>query len=161
MKIKLITVNAIVAALYVIIGFLIQPIAFSAIQFRVPELFNHLIVFSKNYFWGIALGVFITNLFSPLGWYDLVFGVGQSVLSMLIMFGIMKYAKGTILRMILNTLVFSFTMFIIAWELHLAFQLPFFITWLTIAIGELVVMGIGIPLMYLVNKRLKFKEIIE
>ncbi|WP_088809198.1 MULTISPECIES: QueT transporter family protein [Listeria] len=161
MKIKLITANAIVAALYVIVGFLIQPIAFGAIQFRVPELFNHLIVFSKKYFWGIALGVLITNLYSPLGWYDLVFGVGQSVITMLLMFGIMKYVKGTIWRMIVNTLVFSFTMFIIAFELHLAFGLPFFFTWLTCAIGELTVMGIGIPIMYFINKRVKFKEIIE
>ncbi|EUJ30754.1 hypothetical protein MFLO_10149 [Listeria floridensis FSL S10-1187] len=159
MKMKWITVNAIVAALYVILGFLVQPIAFSAIQFRIPELFNHLIVFNKKYFWGIILGVFITNLFSPLGWYDLVFGVAQSAVSIAIMFVVMRYVKGTIPRMIANTLVFSLTMFIIAYELHLAFGLPFFLSWLTCAIGEVVVMGVGIPIMYAINKRLKLDSI--
>ena len=50
--------------------------------------------------------------------------------------------------MIVNTFVFTFTMFFIALELHLAFALPFLFTWLTTAVGELVVMAVGMPVMY-------------
>ncbi|MHC5251223.1 QueT transporter family protein [Listeria kieliensis] len=159
MKMKWITTNAIVAALYVVMGFIVQPLVYGAVQFRVPELFNHLIVFNKKFFWGIILGVFITNLFSPLGWYDLVFGVSQSVISMLIMFIVMHYLKGQVARMIANTLVFSLTMFMVAFELYLAFDAPFFASWLFSAIGELTVMGIGIPIMYMLNKRMKLDSL--
>ena len=65
--------------------------------------------------------------------------------------------------MIINTLIFTFTMFIIAIELHLYFDWPasiFSYTWYTVALSEFVVMAIGIPLMLALNKRLKFKELL-
>ncbi|MBC1250282.1 QueT transporter family protein [Listeria welshimeri] len=162
MKMKILTVNAIIAALYVVLGMVVAPISFMALQFRLPEIFNHLIVFNKKYFWGIILGVFIMNLFfSGLGWIDLVFGVGQSVISLLIMIGISKYVKGIIPRMIINTILFSITMVFIAWELFLALDYPFLETWLFASASELIVMGIGIPLMYILNKRLNFRKMID
>ncbi|MBC1637843.1 QueT transporter family protein [Listeria welshimeri] len=162
MKMKILTVNAIIAALYVVIGMVVAPISFMALQFRLPEIFNHLIVFNKKYFWGIIIGVFIMNLFfSGLGWIDLVFGVGQSVISLLIMIGISKYVKGIIPRMIINTILFSITMVFIAWELFLALDYPFLETWLFASASELIVMGIGIPLMYILNKRLNFRKMID
>ena len=128
MHIKTLAINGIVAALYIAVSFAIQPFGFSAIQFRVSEMFNHLIVFNKKYIYGIILGVFLTNLFfSPMVAYDLVFGVGQSI----------------------------------AFELNLAFGLPFLLTWLTTAAGELVVMAVGAPIMYVVNKRVQFNKLID
>lgn len=50
MKMKILTVNAIIAALYVVLGMIVAPIGFMALQFRIPEIFNHLIVFNKKYF---------------------------------------------------------------------------------------------------------------
>ncbi|MBC2216052.1 QueT transporter family protein [Listeria welshimeri] len=162
MKMKILTVNAIIAALYVVLGMVVAPISFMALQFRLPEIFNHLIVFNKKYFWGIIIGVFIMNLFfSGLGWIDLIFGVGQSVISLLIMIGISKYVKGIIPRMIINTILFSITMVFIAWELFLALDYPFLETWLFAFASELIVMGIGIPLMYILNKRLNFRKMID
>lgn len=162
MKMKILTINAIIAALYVVLGMVVAPISFMALQFRLPEIFNHLIVFNKKYFWGIIIGVFIMNLFfSGLGWIDLVFGVGQSVISLLIMIGISKYVKGIIPRMIINTILFSITMVFIAWELFLALDYPFLETWLFASASELIVMGIGIPLMYILNKRLNFRKMID
>ncbi|HBL8436489.1 TPA: QueT transporter family protein, partial [Listeria monocytogenes] len=69
--------------------------------------------------------------------------------------------KGIIPRMIINTILFSLTMAIIAWELVIVFDLPFLITWATTAASEFIVMGVGIPLMYLLNKRLNFRKMID
>jgi len=160
MKIKTMAISGIIAALYVAVSLLIAPLAYSAIQFRISELFNHLIVFNKKFFFGIVLGVFVTNLFSPLGMYDLFFGVSQSILALSITIFSAKFISGIFKRMVFNTLVFTFTMFIIAFELNLALELPFLLTWLTVAIGEFVVMAIGIPIMIALNKRLNFKELI-
>jgi uncharacterized membrane protein len=48
----------------------------------------------------------------------------------------------------------------IALELHLAFDLPFMFTWLTTAIGEFVVMAVGMPIMYAFNKRVHFEKMV-
>lgn len=160
MKVKTLVVNALIAALYIAVSLAVQPLMFSNIQFRIPEMFNHLIVFNKKYFFGIVIGVFITNIFSPLGMYDLVFGVAQSVISLLIIIFLARYIKNVWVLMIANTLVFTFNMFIIAFELNLAFELPFLLTWLTTAMGEFVVMAVGIPVMYALNKRLNFNKLV-
>jgi len=156
-----IAVNGIIAAMYIAVSALIQPFGFTQVQFRVSEMFNHLVVFNKKYFYGIVLGVFLTNLFfSPMKAYDLIFGVGQSVIALVITILCSRFIKGIWARMIVNTLVFTFTMFLIALELHLAFDLPFLFTWLTTAVGEFVVMLVGIPVMYVLNKRVHFERMV-
>ncbi|MCM3728099.1 QueT transporter family protein [Neobacillus cucumis] len=156
-----IVVNGIIAALYIAVSALIQPFGFTQVQFRISEMFNHLVVFNKKYIYGIVLGVFLTNLFfSPMKAYDLIFGVGQSVIALVITILCSRYINGSWARMMVNTLVFTFTMFLIALELHLAFNLPFLFTWLTTAIGEWVVMAIGMPVMYILNKRVHFKKMV-
>jgi uncharacterized membrane protein len=155
MKLRTMIWNGIFAALYIAVSMLIQPFGFGAVQFRISEMFNHLVVFNKKYIYGIVLGVFMTNLlFSELGVYDLVFGVGQSIIALLATIFSMRWIKSIWLRMALNTLIFTFTMFIIAYELHLVFDLPFYVTWLTTAISECIVMMIGAPIMYALNQRL-------
>ncbi|WP_313893715.1 QueT transporter family protein [Psychrobacillus sp.] len=160
MKIKTLVTSGVIAALYVAVSLLVAPLAFGALQFRISEMFNHLIVFNKKYFFGIVIGVFVANLFSPLGLYDLTFGVAHSIITLSVTIFASKFIKGHVPRMIFNTLFFTFTMFIIAFELHLALELPFFYTWLTVAAGEFVVLAVGIPLMAALNKRLNFKELI-
>jgi uncharacterized membrane protein len=118
-------------------------------------------VFNKKLFFGVVLGVFLTNLFfSPLGLYDLVFGVAHSAISLFIIIQIAKYIKNVWVLLILNTLIFTFTMFIIAFELYLALGLPFLFTWLTTAAGEFAVLAAGIPIMYALNKQMRFDKLV-
>ena len=148
MNVRTLVANGLLAALYVAVSMLVQPFGFTNVQFRISEMFNHLVVFNKKFFFGIILGVFITNLFSPLGWFDLVFGVAHSAISLSIIILLSKYIKDTLVLLVANALIFSFNMFIIAFELKLALGLPFFFSWLTTAAGELVVLAVGVPLMY-------------
>ncbi|SET01973.1 Uncharacterized membrane protein [Oceanobacillus limi] len=161
MKVRTLVINGLIAALYIAVSALIVPFGFTNIQFRISEMFNHLIVFNKKYFFGIVIGVFLYNvMFSPLGWYDMVFGVGHSVISLGIIIVLSRYIKNVLILLIANTLVFSFNMFIIAFELNLALEFPFLFTWLTTAAGELAVLAVGIPIMYALNKRLQFDKLI-
>ncbi|MBC6315199.1 QueT transporter family protein [Listeria grandensis] len=161
MKIKTLTINAIVAALYVVVTMVVAPFGFTNIQFRLSEMFNHLIVFDKKYFFGVVIGVFIANFFSPLGWYDLVFGVGQSVISLGILIFLNRFVTNVKIRMVLTTIVFSITSFLVAWELMLVLDFPFLYTWLTVAISEFIVLAVGAPIMYYINKRVDFKKMIN
>ncbi|MEY8346755.1 QueT transporter family protein [Bacillus cereus] len=159
MNLKTLVGNGILAALYIAVSALIQPFGFTNVQFRISEMFNHLVVFNGKSIYGIVLGVFLTNLFfSPMLAYDLVFGVGQSIFALLATIISMRFIKGVWARMIFNTAIFTITMFMIAIELHLAFDLPFLFTWLTCAAGEFVVMAIGMPVIYWINKRVKFER---
>ncbi|MGY0395821.1 QueT transporter family protein, partial [Lacticaseibacillus paracasei] len=79
--------NALVAAIYIVlsIGPASLNLASGAIQFRLSESLNHLVVFDRKYIVGVVTGVVIFNaIFSPLGWLDVVFGGGQSLLGLLL-----------------------------------------------------------------------------
>ncbi|HEY8364402.1 MAG TPA: QueT transporter family protein [Haloplasmataceae bacterium] len=155
MKIKLIALNGVFAALYVTITAFIQPIAFSNLQFRIPEIFNHLVVYNKKYFFGIVIGVFISNyFFSTLLPYDLFFGVAHSIISLLITIIISRFVHNKWVLMIINSFVFSVNMFIIAYELNLVLGFPFFETWALTALGELGVMFLGMPVISFINNRI-------
>lgn len=160
MHIRTLVTNGVLAALYIAVTALIAPFGFTNIQFRVSEMFNHLIVYNRNYFWGILVGVFIANLMlSTLGVFELL-GLLQSVVSLAMTIGISFFVKNRLLLMGINTLIFSFNMYIVAFMLKLALGLPFLFTWLTTAIGEFIVMAIGIPVIYFLNKRLNFAKLI-
>lgn len=160
MKVRFLATTGIIAALYIAVTMLVAPFGFTEVQFRISEMFNHLVAFNPRFAGGIILGVFISNMFSPLGWYDLVFGVFHSVVTISIFILICKFVKNIVARLIINSLLFTFTMFIIAFELNLALELPFLWTWLTVAAGEFVVLIVGAPIMYTLNKRLDFKKLI-
>lgn len=163
MKIRTITINSIIAAVYVAVTFAIQPLAFGVIQFRLSEIINHFIVYNKKYFWGIVVGVFIANMFSPNILMDLTFGVGHTIISLLFTLVIKRWVKNQWVLMVLNAFIFSFMIFIVAIELDiLAFsELPLMISWLYLFLSELIVMFIGMPVVYFINKRLNLTEIIE
>lgn len=158
MKTKKMMINAIVAALYIAVTLVVAPLSYGAIQFRLSEIFNHLAIFNKNYIIGIGAGVFIANLFSPLGWYDIVFGLAHTLVSLLILTILTKHVSNKWIKMTVNTLLFAVFSFIIAWELKLAFNAPFWLNYGFVAIGEMVVMGIGMPLMKYIDEKIQFSQ---
>lgn len=160
MKIKFLATSGIIAALYIAITLLVAPFGFTEVQFRLSEMFNHLVAFNPRFAVGIIIGVFISNIFSPNGIIDLFFGVAHSMITLGLFILICKFVKNIWARLVINTLLFTCTMFIIALELNIALELPFFWTWLTVAAGEFVVLAVGAPIMYLLNKRLNFKNLI-
>ncbi|WP_301107571.1 QueT transporter family protein [Sporosarcina sp.] len=161
MNVKTLAISGIIAALYTAITLAILPFGFTNIQFRISEMFNHLVVFNPRYIFGIVVGVFVSNLLlSELGPIDLVFGVGQSIIALSLTILFCRYVSNTMARMVFNTFIFTTTMFLIAWELNIVLHLPFLLTWLYVAIGEFAVMAIGIPVMKALNKRLNFARLI-
>ncbi len=161
MNIRNLVGNGLVAALYIAVSAIVQPFGFTNVQFRISEMFNHLIVFNKNYFFGIILGVFLSNLFfSPIVAFDLFFGVAHSAISLSITILAGRYIKNIFALLAINTITFSFNMYIIAFELKLALGFPFLFTWLTTAAGELVVLAAAIPVMYAINKRINLSKLI-
>lgn len=162
MKSKTLVTNALVAALYFAVTALVAPFGFLNIQLRLSELFNHLIVFNKKYFFGIILGVFIANLILSPTKADLVFGVLHTALSLGMTMLFSQFVKNKVKLMFINTIVFSFNMFIIAYMLKVFVGLKdgFLILWSTLALSEFVTMGLAIFIVYYINKRLKLEQFV-
>src|SRR5690606_37712155 len=150
MKIKTLIVNALIAALYFVITAVVAPFGFLNVQFRLSELFNHLIVFNKKYFFGIVLGVFISNLVLSPTKADLIFGVLHTAVSLGITLLFAQFIKNKIALMFINTVVFSFNMFIIAYMLKVFGDLKdaFMFLWLTLGVSEFATMALSIFIIY-------------
>ena len=161
MKVKFMATSAIIAALYIVVTLVFSAISFGQVQFRIAEIFNHLVAFNPRYFVGVVLGVLISNaLFSTIGVMDIIFGVGHSIITLGLLILICKFVKNIWARLIINSFLFTATMFIIAIELNIVLDFPFWITWLYCAVGEFIVLAVGAPIMYLLNSRLNFKNLI-
>lgn len=158
---KSLVVNALVAGIYVVLYFIAPQVAYGPIQFRVSEGLNHLNGFHRHYKWGVTAGVFISNFYgflNGLGWYDIVFGTAHTLISFLICDWIFKKVTKQSHRMIVTTIVFSVMIFIVGIELYWAFDLPFWYTYGTLILSELIIMSITAPIMAFADRRLHFAE---
>ena len=127
---------AVIAALYVALTVLLAPISFGAIQFRVAEILVLLCFFKRDYCISLILGCFIANLFSiELGYVDLIFGTLHTAISVICISFTKKY-------LFLASLWPTIFVPIIAFELWYFLGYEFFMSWLTVAIGEFVVVSI-------------------
>src|SRR5690625_333590 len=136
MNAKTLVVNALIAALYIVVTGFIAPFGFTHIQFRVSEIFNHLIIFNKKYIIGNFIGVFFAySFFSPFK-VDLIFGLTHSIVSLLITIVFAHFITNKLILMWINTAVFSFNMFIIAYMLKVFAELQeaFIFIWVTTGI---------------------------
>ena len=133
--------SAVIAALYAVLTWVLAPISYGPIQFRISEILVLLVFFNPKYAYAIILGCFVANTTSTLGWYDMVFGTIATTLAVLPMLKVKRISIASIFPVISNAIIVSV-------ELWLAFKEPgvFWFNMLTIAIGEAVVLyGLGIP----------------
>ena len=152
-KIKNIVRISIVASMYIVFT-IINPFSYNAIQFRISEILMILCFFRKDYSIGLILGCFISNLFSEIMLYDIIFGTFATVLACLCM----MYSKNIYVSIIYPIL---FNSVIVGFELWLAFNSPFLINALYVFIGETVVMLIGVVIFNKLRKNNHFMELID
>ncbi|MFD1671206.1 QueT transporter family protein [Agrilactobacillus yilanensis] len=149
-----ITKIGLVAALYVAVTLVVAPFSYGAVQLRLAEAFNHLAVFNKRNVVALTIGCAIANLASPLGIVDVVFGSLGTLVMTLISYYATRRIKSVPLKLTVSTIICTVMMFNVALELHIFNKLPFWPTYATVAIGELLSMALGAIIIYLVQKRI-------
>lgn len=152
-KINTLVRLSIVAALYVLLT-IINPFSYNAIQFRISEILVLLCFFRKDYSIALILGCFIANLFSSMMLYDIIFGTLATVLTCICI----MFSKNIYLTIIYPVL---FNSVIVGFELYLAFNTPFYLNALYVAIGETVVIIVGIIIFSRLRKNNNFLELIK
>ena len=142
--------QAIIAAVYVVLTLSIPAFAYGPVQFRYSEILNLLAFFNPYNAIGITLGVFISNFWSTLGVYDLIFGTLHTFMAMMFIIR----SKNIILASIWPT-VFAF---IIGYELSFLAGFGSF-TEMTfgVMVSEFIIMTlIAVPVFKLLSKNESF-----
>ena len=67
-------VSGAIAAIYVVVAYLFQPIMFGPIQFRIPEAMAVLPFVAPYTMFGLFIGCMLANIFSTSGLPDIIFG---------------------------------------------------------------------------------------
>lgn len=152
-NIRRITDNALVAAVYAVLTILLGNFGYGDIQFRIAEILLFLVFFRRDFIVGIVLGTVIANAFSPLLPWDMLFGT----LATLIVCGLIaitpKMWPAIVYASVINGLV-------VGAELYFILGLPFWLSALTVMIGELAVMIVGYVVFIMLRKNKYFSNMI-
>ena len=140
--------NGLLAALYVVLTYLMAPISFWAIQFRLSEILVLACFFEKKKIVGLTLGCFLANLVSPLGLMDIGFGTLATLLACL---GII-FSKHLIIAALFPIVSNGI---IVGLELYLIGE-PLLFSMGMVALGELGVMIIGYILLTIIKRNKNF-----
>src|SRR5699024_10699785 len=142
MQLKSLLNNAVIAALYFVLTETVAPFGFTNFLFLFSYIFNCFILFTIKYLWGSVGGVFLAFLlFSPTK-VDLIFGLSHTIISLCITMLFARVIKNKLTLMFINSVVFSFNMFIIAYMLKVFLRLEgtFMFLWITSGISEFIMM---------------------
>ena len=152
-KIKDIVRLSIISALYVVLT-VMNPFSYNMIQFRISEILMLLCFFRKDYSFALIVGCFISNLFSEIMLYDIIFGTFATVISCIIINNTKNIYIAGIAPVVFNGLI-------VGAELSIAFQTPYFLNVFWVSLGELVVMIIGVLAFLKLKNNTNFMELIK
>lgn len=153
-NIQELTMTGVVAALYMVLTLLIQPLSYGAVQIRFSEVLALLPFFNKKFSWSIVIGCALANLFSPLGPIDLVFGLTSSILCVLLIQRLERIWTAA-------AIITAFTGVFVGVELFLVYGTPIAFNMITVAAGEAVAMVCGVVLWKLMLKNPKVKQLVQ
>ncbi|WP_305799928.1 QueT transporter family protein [Lysinibacillus fusiformis] len=158
MSVSELTKTALVAALYIAVTVLLSVISFGAVQLRLSEMFNYLALYNKRYVVAVTLGVILANFMSPTWIVDVPIGGIATFLVLLLCRSLTKHIANDIGKMVVTALIFAVSMFTVAGQLTILYDLPFWATWFTVGIGELLSMTVGGLTIYLLNKKIDLSK---
>jgi len=147
-KIKFITQSAAIAAVYAALTLAFHPLSFLQAQLRVSEILTVLPALTSAAIPGLFIGCLISNLFSPVGIADIVFGSIATLAAAFMSYKMPKSYLVPLPPVVVNAVVIGLV-------LHYTMELPLAATMLWVGLGQAVVcFGLGYPFLLLM-KRLK------
>ncbi len=152
------TVQVMIATIYVALVLAFHWVSYGDYQFRVAEILLILVFFNPKHAIGLILGTFVANLFSPFGILDSLVGTLATILAIIPMIFLKKrWYLAIIIPAITNGILVSMLNSIVggSWIGYWQFAL-------TVFIGELAVMLLlGIPFHLFTNRNKEFQQLIK
>ena len=154
---KNVTLTAIFAALYVALGMVFAPISFLALQFRIAGVIRPAIAKKPVLIVGYAIGVVITNFFSPFASFlELVFMPLMSIVAGLAGYYAAKFFGKS--YMVAGAVIAVIIPISVSWMLNQLFELPIVATLPGLLVSEQIVNGLGSILFMAVDSRYRWYE---
>jgi uncharacterized membrane protein len=155
MNTKKITRIAFYAVIYSVLTMVLYPISYGPIQVRISEFLTLFPFLDPLAVPGLFLGCFMANIFSPIGWIDMIFGS----LCTLIAAYLTRKMPNVYLAPLPPILVNAFG---VSLYLHLFFDLPYLLNVFYIGIGEAIATYIiGLPIVLYILKSPQLKKYFE
>lgn len=154
-RLRHISLAVVIAAVYAVLTVSLGPLGYSWLQVRISEALTPLpYLFGLPAVIGLALGAFISNVFSPVGLPDIIFGPALTLLSAELTWKLSLRSKllACLYPVIVNALGVS---------AYVAgfYGVPYVITVISIGAGELIAaVVIGYPLL-VAMERIKSKDL--
>lgn len=145
---------SVVTSIYVVLTIVFNFLSYGDIQFRIAEILILLCFFRKDYAISLILGCLISNIFSPMGIMDMIFGTIATTLSVVCV----MFTKRLWVNVIYPTF---FNGVIVGIELNVILGLPLIPSIISVAIGEGVVLIIGCIIFSKLRKSTRFLELLE
>lgn len=153
-KVVEISKAGIVAAIYVVLTVMLSAFSYGAIQVRLSETLNNLVVFNKRYIWAVTLGCAIANLWSSLGMVDVVFGTLGTLVMTALSHYLSQKVESVPAKLAITVVICTLMMWSVALELHILTNAPFWWTYFTVALGEFISMTIGAILVWMISQKI-------
>lgn len=148
MNTKRIVRASLVAALYVVLCIVFQPISFGPIQVRIAEAFVVLPFLDPAFIPGIYIGVLLANMIGGLGAWDIWFGSFLTLVAGILTWKMPKSYLAPIPPILINAFGVS------AYVAPL-YGFPYLLSVLWIGIGETIATyAIGLPILKLFQKNI-------
>ena len=150
LSLRVIAVNAAIAALYFVLSFFLQPLTFGAFQFRIAEFMTVLPLFSWTNVIGLTVGCLLTNVFSPFGVADMIIGTAATLISGILTYLFRKLPPvGAAFPVLVNAVMIPVVIFLAEGAA------AYFTVLLSILVSQAVIVyAIGIPFYYATRTRL-------
>jgi uncharacterized membrane protein len=158
-NIKDLVINASVAAIYIVLTLVFASFSFGPIQFRIAEALVLLCFFNKKYILPLTVACLISNLMSPFGLYDVIFGTTATLLSLIFISKSKNLMVASLFPVLFNGVIVSLEISLI----NGIFELEVFLfNFLTIAIGEFVCVSVfGVILFSFLKKNNEFLKLLN
>lgn len=155
MNTRVLTRTSGIAILYVALTLIFAPISYGPIQVRISEALTVLPFVFPEAVLGLFIGCLISNIFSFLGILDIFFGSLDTLLAAYLTRKMPHFVLAPLPPVVVNALV-------VGWILYFTIQVPFLWSMLYVGLGQLLACyGLGLPLLYFLQKRRLRDQIAE
>ncbi len=147
MKAKVITRGAMITGIYIVITYLLAPVSFGPLQFRLAEALTVLPILYPEAVPALFLAVMLSNIIGGLGLVDIIGGSLVTLLAAAVTYKFRHSIIAYLSPIIFNGLLVSL-------YLALLFELPYWLTAVQITISQAVVILLfGNPLIRFLRSR--------
>ena len=155
-KIKQITIAGVFAAIYVVLCLALGNLSYMGVQIRLATLIEPLpFYFCKTKedkrisLFAIFIGVIVANSFSPLGIIDVIFGVVEEALVLIVFYDVCLKSpiRQTIFYAGVNAILVSL-------ELYYVYNIPYLYSVVTVGIPAIILYYIGTKVMKEVSNQI-------